>query len=50
MPTNIISHDLEREEILNKILEINEHNKSFVLQDMDDKLEKQQLIYDFCAK
>jgi len=49
MPKNITSFDSERKEILNKILEIleiNEFNKSFLLQDMDDLLEKQQLIYD----
>ena len=48
MPKKIDGCDLERTEILNKILqilEINENNKSFFLQDIDNNLEKQELIY-----
>ena len=49
MPKTIIGFDSERKEILNKILdilEINENKKSFLLQDIDNNSEKQQLIYD----
>ena len=48
MPKTINEFDLERKEILNKflqILEINENKKSFLLQDIDNNLEKQELIY-----
>ena len=48
MPKTINGYEMERKEILNKfleILEINGDKKSFLLQDIDNNLEKQELIY-----
>ena len=47
MPKKITEYDLERKEILNKILEIleiNENKNYFLLQYIDNNLEKQDLI------